>query len=264
MKKFLLSFLVTLVLLSGVSKFALADEVNVNLTVKNNGSIVYTGTIPLSLTLSENNVLSVIKQADILSPDFNISNIIHYSFGDYLKCITVSETTELCDNWLYKVNGSSPMIGMDSYALLGNENIVLYFGDEDKAPAPEPEPTPEPETPPAHSSSGSSGGRYFILNTTCEQGEKFSITTGRPCTSFIPSPLPVSPTITPPFLNTNLEEKPKDVLSTNPKKQTKKISKITKQDTAAIVNSVPFVSVQTETPKKSWFRNFLDKIFSVF
>jgi len=265
MKKFLLCFLIILVLLTGGSKFVLADGASVNLTVKNNGDIVYSDTIPLSPTPSEDNVLSVIKQADTLSPNFNISNIIHYSFGDYLKCIMIFETTELCDNWLYKVDGNSPDVGMDSKILSGGENIVLYFGDENKAP--------EPETPPAHSSGGSSGGGYLILNTVCEQGEKFSVTTGKPCISFVPSPLLVSPILTSPSSNTNLEEKPighsptdesKDVLSTIPKKQTKKINKITNQNTATIVNSVPLVPIQTETKKNTWWGRFWDKIFSVF
>jgi hypothetical protein len=288
MKKILLSFLIVSTLLIGGSKFVLADGASVNLTVKNNGDIVYSGIIPLSSTPSEDNVLSVIKQADTLSPDFNISNIVHYSFGDYFKCITISETTELCDNWLYKVNGDSPMMGMDSYPLSGNENIVLYFGDENKAPTPEVVPEPEPENPPAHSEGG---GGYVILNTVCEQGEKFNVTTGQLCTSFIPSPLLVSPTPIPPSLNINLDEKSlehsltgesKEIFPTNPKKQIKKISKITlghsplgssltddamgepNQNTTTIINSVPPVSVQNETPKKTWWGRFWDKIFSIF
>ncbi len=264
MKKISLSFLIVSTLLTGGSKFALADGANVNLTVKNNGDIVYSGTIPLSSTPSEDNVLFAIKQADTLSSDFDISNIVHYSFGDYLKCITISKTTELCDNWLYKVNGDSPMMGMDSYPLSGKENIVLYFGDENKAP------NPEPENPPSGGSSGGSG--YSISNTIIP-------------TTLLVSPIPTSSS------DINPEEKPlgyspigrnltgdttdksKTILFTNPKKQPKKISKITlghspmgepNQNTATITNPVPPIPVQTENPKNTWWGRFWDKIFSIF
>jgi hypothetical protein len=271
MKKFLSSFLIALVLLTGTSKFALAEEASVNLTLKNNGDVVYSGVILLSPTPSEDNVLSVIKQADILSPDFNISDIVHYSFGDYLRCINVSGN-DLCDNWLYKVNGDSPMVGMDSYALSGSENIVLYFGDENKTSVPEPEPTPEPETPPAHSGGGSSIGGYLISNTVCEQGQKFSVTNGRLCTSFTPASSPVASIPASTFSNTNLEEKPlehsstgepKPVLSSTPKKQTKQINKVANQNTATVINSVDPspAPIKTETPKKNWFMRLLGSIF---
>jgi hypothetical protein len=275
MKKFLLSFLIALVLLSGISKFALADEANVNLTVKNNGDVVYSGTIPLSPTASEDNVLSVIKQADTLSPDFDISNIVHYSFGDYLKCITISGTTELCDNWLYEVNGESPTLGMDSYPLSGGENVVLYFGDENKAPVPEPEPAPETTPVPS-----SSGGGHITLNIVCEQGEKFSATTGQLCTSFIPAPAPISPEPTPP-LTINLEKKTKTVLPQTPKKIVKNPPTLGKvgvpasdknqnvgKNTASAINAVPpspaSAQIETPAPKKNWFVRLLDNIFSAF
>ncbi len=250
MKKILFSFLFTLVLLLGVNKFALADEINVNLTVKNNGDIVYSGTIPLPPSPSEDNVLSVIKQADVLSPDFNISNIVHYSFGDYLKCIMISET-ELCDNWLYKVNVDSPMVGMDSYVLSGGENVVLYFGDENKAPEKE----PEIETPPVvHRSSGS----YIRPPQVILPPAEMIATT--------PLPLPTPTELTPTQPNTNLEEKPKPVLLPNTKKLTKKINKIAKQNTATVIDTIsqtPSIT-QTETTKKNWWNKFWDNIFSIF
>lgn len=259
MKKKLFSFLFTLILLL-VSNFALADEVGVSLTVKNDGDIVYSGTIPLSPTPSEDNVLSVIKQADALSPDFNISNIVHYSFGDYLKCIMISET-ELCDNWLYKVNEDSPMVGMDSYTLLGGENIVLYFGDENKAPAPVPE--PEPETPPVHRSSGS-----YIRPPQVILPPPDVITT-----TSLPLPIPIE--LAPIQPNINLEEKPlehnttsesKTVTPLTYKKEAKKITKIVKQNTATVINTVSQTPpiAKTETIKKSWWNKFWDSIFSIF
>jgi len=275
MKKILLSLLVTLVLLTGGIKFAWAEGITVGLTVKNNGEIVYSGNVDLlpagtiSINDSSGNphdtnadsVLSVVNTADVASAEFNISNLIYYDmFGAfYLKCLNVSGS-ELCDNWQYKVDGASPEVGMDSKILSGGENVVLYFGDENKAPAPE----PEPEIPPTHGSSG--GGGFMILNTVCEQGTKFSPTTGRPCTSFIPALSFISPLPTPPLPNTNFEEKPKNVPPPAPKNQIKKISRIAKQNTATAINTITPspTPVPTKTPKKSWFQNLLDKIFSVF
>ncbi|MFA6353398.1 MAG: hypothetical protein WCW93_00475 [Candidatus Paceibacterota bacterium] len=272
MKKILMSVWIALILLTGGSEFALADGINVNLTVKNNGDVVYSGNIPLlgAGTISINDssgsphdtkadsVLSIVNTADTLSGDFNISNLIYYDmFGAfYLKCINVSGS-DLCDNWQYKVNNVSPSVGMDSEILSGGENVVLYFGDENKIPE------PEPETPSTHSNSGGSG--YIILNTICEQGQKFSITTGQPCTSFILSPLLVYPTLTPPSSsNTTFEEEGGDILPANPKEQPKKINKIKDKNTTSIANSVPSVPAQNETTKNTWWRRFWDKIFSIF
>jgi hypothetical protein len=274
MKKILPSFLVALVLLTGVSKFALADGTNVNLIVKNNGDVVYSGSVTLlpvgTISINDSSgkphdtnadsVLSIINTTDASSGEFNISNLIYYDlFGAfYLKCINVSGT-DLCDNWQYKVDEKSPDVGMDSKILSGGENVALYFGDENKAPEPTPTPTPTPvpETPPAHRSSGS----YIIPPQIISPPE----TTPLPLFSPIPTE-----TTSPP-LNTNLKEKIQPVLSPAPKKQTKKVVKkvqnLASQNTATVINSVstpPLQPTQNETPKKGWFRNLLDKIFSIF
>lgn len=286
MKKFLPSLLVALVLLTGGNKFALADGASVNLTVKNDGDIVYSGSMALlpagtiSINDSSGNphsvnadsVLSVVNTADAASDAFNISNLAYYdSFGAfYLKCINVGGN-DLCDNWQYKVNDASPSMGMDSEILSGGENVVLYFGDENKAP--EPAPTPAP-TPVVSSGSSVSGGGYTISNIVCGEGEKFSPTTGQPCTSFIPSPAPVSPSPISPTSYTNLTEKFPGHSSLGnkptggatgklgelkPKLENKAI-----QNTSAVINSVPPAPVQTATPPKSWWNRFWDNIFSVF
>jgi hypothetical protein len=264
MKKILPSFLIALVLLVGVSKFALADGTDINLTVKNNGDVVYSGDITLlpagiiSINDSSGNphdtdadsVLSIINTADALSEEFNISNLIYYDmFGAfYLKCIDVS-SSPLCDNWQYKVNGDSPAVGMDSKILSGGENVVLYFGDENKIPE------PEAETPRTRVSSG--GSRRIVLDD-------------------VESP-PLPPT--PPPSNITLEEKPlgdsptgeSEVITTAtevPKKIIAK-QKIVKQQKleATVVNAVtpePKIIQSVETPKKNWFRRFWEKVFSVF
>src|SRR3989344_8033707 len=57
-------------------------------------------------------VLAVLYILDGERSDFQISEMIYYSSFNafYLKCITLLE--EKCDNWLYKVDGESPSVGM--------------------------------------------------------------------------------------------------------------------------------------------------------
>ena len=43
-------------------------------------------------------VLTVLNTADQVDSTWSISNLQHYSFGDYIKCIT-SPSGEACDNW---------------------------------------------------------------------------------------------------------------------------------------------------------------------
>jgi hypothetical protein len=264
MKKFLSSFLFVLILLMGVSKFTLAEETNVSLSVKNNGEVVYSGSIALlpagtiSINDSSGNphdtnadsVLSVVNTADVSSEEFSISGLIYYDiFGAfYLKCVNVSGT-DLCDNWQYKVNDVSPDVGMDSKILSGGENIVLYFGEENKAPE------PEIEDPPAHRSSGS----YIMPHQIIPPPETVPV----PLPSPLPPPIP--PEITPPSSNTNLGKKPQSVLPATVKKQTKKINKIAKQNTATVINSLEIPNPKPIEPiKKSWFMRLLDRIFSIF
>lgn len=261
MKKYLSSFLIALVLLTGISRFALADAVSVNLTVKNNGEMVYSGSValPPAGTISINDssgnphdtnadsVLSVVNTADASSGEFNISNLMYYDAFSafYLKCINVSGS-DLCDNWQYKVNDVSPDVGMDSKILSGGENIVLYFGDENKPP--------EVVNPPVHHGGG---GSYI-----------------RPLPEILPPPVVPIVTIVPPVTpepaplppTTNLEKEIKLTPPPAPKKETKKINKIAKQNTATVANAVPTppAPTPTETPKRNWFLRLLNTIFGVF
>jgi hypothetical protein len=257
MKKIITGFLVALVLLTGANEFALADETNVNLTVKNDGDVVYSGSVILlpagtiSINDSDGNphdtnadsVLSIVNTADASSEEFNISNLIYYDmFGAfYLKCISISGS-ELCDNWQYKVNDDNPSVGMDSSILSGGENVVLYFGDENEPSE------PEPETPPVQISSGSS--RRVVLDTVLPVPP-------------ITAPTP-TPTTTPP--NTDAEEKPKVVIATTevpPKILVKQKNKPVVLDTPAPTPAQPTMK-KTEAPERNWFLRFWDKIFSVF
>ncbi|MFA6301245.1 MAG: DUF4430 domain-containing protein [Candidatus Paceibacterota bacterium] len=262
MKKIIPGFLVALVLLTGANEFALADGTNINLTVKNDGDVVYSGSVILlpagtiSINDSSGNphdanadsVLSIVNTADASSEEFNISNLIYYDmFGAfYLKCINVS-SSPLCDNWQYKVNGDSPSVGMDSKILSGGENVVLYFGDENKIPE------PEIEIPPAHISSGSSG--RVISDTVLPVSPA---PTPAPAPTPTPTPTPTNPA--------SVEEKP-IIISTNTEAPKRILAK-QKIKPAVIDTPVPApiqpVTEKTETPKKNWFVRFWESVFSIF
>ncbi|PIZ95397.1 MAG: hypothetical protein COX80_04585 [Candidatus Magasanikbacteria bacterium CG_4_10_14_0_2_um_filter_33_14] len=121
---------------------------SVNLTVRYNDEIVYSGSIELTTTtyhdeinnldypLITSTVFSALVRADAFSTNFSITddqfNSYYNSF--YLRCITLqfSTTTEACDNWQYTINGQYPYNSMDTYELTGDENIYIYFGDRYK------------------------------------------------------------------------------------------------------------------------------------
>jgi len=65
---------------------------------------------------------------------FDISNLEYYSSFSafYLKCITPKGGEELCDNWQYVVNGTTPWTGMDQTILKGGESVGFYFGTPHK------------------------------------------------------------------------------------------------------------------------------------
>lgn len=149
MQKNIYGFLKSLVFIIFVSfsigQCVYADN-SVNLMIKNNGAPVFSGQVSLPTEgtvnivdtngnthgINTRSVLNIVKEADVTSSDFNISNLIYYSMFDafYLKCITPVSSTELCDGWQYKINGTDPGTGMDQSILSGGENIVLYFGED--------------------------------------------------------------------------------------------------------------------------------------
>ncbi|MFA7314703.1 MAG: hypothetical protein WC025_02100 [Candidatus Magasanikbacteria bacterium] len=127
----------------------------INLTIRYNDQIIFNDTLPLTTTtyhddinnidyeLSTTTVFSALVNADTTSTNFDIAddqyNTYYQSF--YLRCITLetSTTTDACDNWQYTVNGQYPYNSMDSYELIGNENVYIYFGDRYKLNTPKTE-----------------------------------------------------------------------------------------------------------------------------
>lgn len=100
-----------------------------------------TGTITVRLTIrageevfSENieipedsTVLSLLETADTESDVFSLSNVEEYSFGSYLKCITIAGMGEKCDDWQYTINGDYPSSSIDQTEISGDGSVYLYF-----------------------------------------------------------------------------------------------------------------------------------------
>lgn len=82
-------------------------------------------------TISTRSVLALVKDAEVVSGAFTLSNLTYYdSFGAfYFKCITPTGGTELCDNWQYAVGSTTPWTSIDQTILGGGETIGIYFGN---------------------------------------------------------------------------------------------------------------------------------------
>ena len=120
---------------------------NVNLTVRDGGTVVFTGSVAIPTgvtslndstntpqTIDPSSVLAVLSSASTQTGStWSISNLTYYSsFGElYLKCITDSVGNE-CDNWQYTVNNSYPSDGMDQHILNDGDNVYVYFGPQNQ------------------------------------------------------------------------------------------------------------------------------------
>lgn len=129
MKKLIL---ITTILFASITGTAFAS--NVNLTIRDEGTIIFSGSIPLQPSgtielsghpLNVDSVLSVLNDADISSENFSITDLQYYdSFDSFIvNCIN-----DKCNNWQYTVNNLYPSLGMDKTILSGGENVYLYFG----------------------------------------------------------------------------------------------------------------------------------------
>ncbi|HWA32469.1 MAG TPA: prenyltransferase/squalene oxidase repeat-containing protein [Candidatus Paceibacterota bacterium] len=137
-------FLTAALFLSGAGN-SRAEVPTADLTIRDGGTIVFSGPVPLepsgiaSLADSDGNshdinadsVLYMLHDADQSSNAFDISDLVYYdSFGSfYLKCITDTKGEE-CDNWQYVVDGASPSESIDHKSLSGGESVYVYFGPE--------------------------------------------------------------------------------------------------------------------------------------
>ncbi len=114
--------------------------------VRNGATLIWQGTVPLETagtesindstgtahTINTRSVLAVLHDAETTSTAFSLSNLTYYdSFGAfYLKCVTPTGGSELCDNWQYAVGTSTPWTSIDATVLSGGETIGIYFGSQ--------------------------------------------------------------------------------------------------------------------------------------
>lgn len=127
-----------------------SETINVILRLRYNDSLIFNDSVELikngTTTVSDNTgsereiitntALGALKQADITSDDFDISNLAYYaSFDSFLiNCLDValstgSEKINACYNWQYVVNDSYPYVGIDKYSLEDGDILYLYFGN---------------------------------------------------------------------------------------------------------------------------------------
>ncbi len=121
----------------------------VNIFIRNNDEVVYDDAI----NLPEAGIINIIDYGEIsheinsqsvlgliyslsqgTEASFVISNLQYYSSMNafYLKCITLKNGEEFCDNWQYVVDGTTPWTGIDQTLILGGQSIGLYFGTPHK------------------------------------------------------------------------------------------------------------------------------------
>ena len=125
MKKIIKVLFVLTILFTSFSVFA----VDVSLTIRDGNTFVFqTANVPIQ---PGDTVLTVLNNADQADSSWNISDLQHYSFGDYIKCIT-SPAGNHCDNWQYTVNGFYPLASVDQNIVSANDFIYLYFGPQNR------------------------------------------------------------------------------------------------------------------------------------
>ena len=125
MKKVIKILLVITILFLSSSVFA----ASVSLTIRDGDTFI----LPTSTFQIQpgDTVLTVLNTADQVDSTWSISNLQHYSFGDYIKCIT-SPSGEACDNWQYTVNNSYPFDSINQKVLSDRDVVYLYFGPQNK------------------------------------------------------------------------------------------------------------------------------------
>ena len=147
MRKFLGILFFGVILFTSFSSVIHADSTDINLKIRDGNTVVFSGPVALPSSgnidlnddtntprsINAQSVLSILNSADILSSDFNISDLQYFTSLSslYLKCIT-DTIGQKCDNWQYTVKDSYPDIGMDQNILSGGENVYIYFGPQNK------------------------------------------------------------------------------------------------------------------------------------
>lgn len=250
------------VLMFGSSHIVYAEGESVNFSIIDNGAVVFSGDIPLppsgviSISDTDGNmqgvdarsVLNIVKNADELSSDFNISQLIYYSSFSafYLKCINIA--SELCDGWMYKVNGESGESGMDQNILSGGEEVKLFFGSDEPETSPHEEETENNED--IHTSSGGLSGSRAVVKK--EDSAEPDIQEVQKVENI--ALVEVTP---------EKKEEVKKIIKPAPKKvvQVKKVVNPIVGNTASVISSLNEDVEVPKVQKTSWVKKFISWLF---
>lgn len=103
---------------------------NGSVTIPEESTVEVTDSTGTPHSVSSRSVLALLVSLDAVHDEFAVSNLTYYSSYSsfYLKCITPSSESELCDNWQYAVGSTTPFTSIDTTVLSGGETVGLYFG----------------------------------------------------------------------------------------------------------------------------------------
>jgi len=94
-------------------------------TIPEESSVEITDSAGIAHSVSSRSVLALLASLDATHDEFSITNLAYYSsFSSfYLKCLTPSSGSELCDNWQYAVGSMTPFTSIDATTLSGGETV---------------------------------------------------------------------------------------------------------------------------------------------
>lgn len=105
------------IIYQGVVEFPILDKIDI---------LDDTNTIH---SINAKSVLGLLYSLSQTSGKFTLSKIKYDSYlGLYLSCLKPSNQDEICNNWLYSINGVAPDNSMAFEELIGNEKVGIYFG----------------------------------------------------------------------------------------------------------------------------------------
>ena len=106
-----------------------AGNITVKLRVEGIDSCLYYGDVTVK---SGSTAYDVLKAADDASSDLTVT-AYDSTYGKYVAKINGisagSYTEKAWDGWLYRVNGTEPEVGIDSFTVSKGDSVVVYYGD---------------------------------------------------------------------------------------------------------------------------------------
>ncbi|MGN1443587.1 MAG: DUF4430 domain-containing protein, partial [Acutalibacteraceae bacterium] len=109
--------------------FAASENLTVKLRVEGIDTCLYYDDVTVS---KGSTAYDVLKTADDASDDLTVT-AYDSTYGKYVAGINGifagSYTEKAWDGWLYRVNGTEPEVGIDSFTVSNGDSVVIYYGD---------------------------------------------------------------------------------------------------------------------------------------